>query len=1141
MRLPLRSLDWRDWLAVVLAVLLVLVGLRWLRLPGLVGRARQARAAARQGRISLERRRLAEQAERNQAPVALTYQVERYAPLDDQAIEDAASLLGRLFHAVASDDLNVPATVRTSIDAGGRLIPVYADRPVARDLTVLVDVERGDHPWLAGITWVLERWQALGVRFARFDFRFDPSFVTAHATGNAGTLQYLARHVDGGPLVVISRTLSTQGYRESAGWLEEIEAWPVKAWLDPDPRPLGERRRERQEIRRLEQQHGLQRFPFSAAGLLALARYLAEDGQGVPSPAWPALRPLDHAAVAEALPRWALLAALVPDATWDQLEAIRRHFPELSRAFPEPRYVQRLLDWVAREDHELQPESEDGRTLVLSQGLVDRLIRQQRRLDAGQPRMQQLEVRGRQLLLQQLDATRPDDELLGQFWELKRVSHRLYLEPEQALAMVAPLLGSAVEPELFQVVETELAREDVSPRLEPGVRDRLDLMVGRAVGQLQPGALLGRPWRAWGVPALVTLGAMLLAGLLIWYGPAGLHTWLRRPPHARVTTVVSLAIQSVVKQSVVKPMTVTNSIGMTFVLIPPGEFRMGSDDKEAYKDEKPVHTVRLTQAFFLGKYEVTQGQWQAVMGMNPSLFPGDANRPVEQVSWDNVQGFIRRLNAQEGGAQYRLPTEAEWEYAARAGTTTAYSFGNDARQLGEYAWYDNNADGKTHPVGQKKPNAWGLHDMYGNVWEWVQDWYTNYAAGSAVDPAGPSSGSLRVVRGGSWVNGAGEGRSAARGLAPRLPLRQPRLPPAEDGPLTLGTFTLLPCGSFLAWRSPGPKARSHCFSARAAGPGDRKATATRGGAPGRRSALERWLLLEGAYNAKPDIRGAIGGGLCGASRIASRMDGLPGASPDDLVCRFLSGIERSLRLWAGGRRRVSVPHPLGHIPGHVIEEPGIWLQTSHRRDRSISIMTIKFLRPSWRVGALVQHIGIATDLVIRVGSGIALGGVSARRVLPLCFRRQPVALAGGVVPGYFFAVEAIAGRQPFQFRQPIAKGQCFKPGDAHHWQIRGVLRWATGTLCCRRRSLGQRTHDLLVLLLRHLGHGYGKGDADLHLVLSLARPTRTPHQERAGRQQNHLGPERRDISLARRAGAFYSLPRAYGYYPPWQQEPDAQE
>ena len=382
-------------------------------------------------RISLERRRLAEQAERNQAPVALTYQVERYAPLDDQAIEDAASLLGRLFHAVASDDLNVPATVRTSVDAGGRLIPVYADRPVARDLTVLVDVERGDHPWLAGITWVLERWQALGLRFARFDFRFDPSFVTAHATGNAGTLQYLARHVDGGPLVVISRTLSTQGYRESAGWLEESRPGRSRPGSTPTRDLSVSGAANARKSAAWNSSTACSAFPSVQPVSWHSPVTSREDGQGVPSPAWPALRPLDHAAVAEVLPRWALLAALVPDATWDQLEAIRRHFPELSRAFPEPRYVQRLLDWVAREDHEPQPESEDGRTLVLSQGLVDRLIRQQRRLDAGQPRMQQLEARGRQLLLQQLDATRPDDELLGQFWELKRVSHRLYLEPSK--------------------------------------------------------------------------------------------------------------------------------------------------------------------------------------------------------------------------------------------------------------------------------------------------------------------------------------------------------------------------------------------------------------------------------------------------------------------------------------------------------------------------------------------------------------------------------------------------------------------------------------------------------------------------------------------------------------------------------------
>ena len=196
-----------------------------------------------------------------------------------------------------------------------------------------------------------------------------------------------------------------------------------------------------------------------------------------------------------------------------------------------------------------------------------------------------------------------------------------------------------------------------------------------------------------------------------------------------------------------------NSIGMEFALIQPGEFMMGSD--KGNDDEKPMHEVRLSKPFYLGKYEVTQGQWQAVMGNNPSRFKGDPNLPVEQVSWEAVQAFIRKLNAKEDGTTYRLPTEAEWEYAARAGTTTAYSFGDDPLLLGEYAWYSGNAKGKTHPVGQKKSNAWGLHDMHGNVWEWVQDWYSKpYPSGTVTDPQGPASGSIRVYRGGSWITHA---------------------------------------------------------------------------------------------------------------------------------------------------------------------------------------------------------------------------------------------------------------------------------------------------------------------------------------------------------------------------------------------------
>jgi formylglycine-generating enzyme required for sulfatase activity len=205
-----------------------------------------------------------------------------------------------------------------------------------------------------------------------------------------------------------------------------------------------------------------------------------------------------------------------------------------------------------------------------------------------------------------------------------------------------------------------------------------------------------------------------------------------------------------------------NSLGMELVLISAGTFKMGSNDSDAYAGERPGHTVRITQPFYLGKYEVTQSQWQAVMGNNPSTFTGDPNRPVDNVSWDDVQEFIRRLNSREGGTAYRLPTEAEWEYAARAGTTTRWSFGDDASQLGRYAWYEGNAGKQTHPVGQLQPNPWGLYDMYGNVWEWVQDWYGKYASDTAIDPGGPASGSDRVFRGGSWGNATRFCRSAHR-------------------------------------------------------------------------------------------------------------------------------------------------------------------------------------------------------------------------------------------------------------------------------------------------------------------------------------------------------------------------------------------
>ena len=242
-----------------------------------------------------------------------------------------------------------------------------------------------------------------------------------------------------------------------------------------------------------------------------------------------------------------------------------------------------------------------------------------------------------------------------------------------------------------------------------------------------------------------------------------------------------------------------NSIGVKFKSIPAGSFLMGSldADKEAQDREKPQHRVQISKPFYLGVYEVTQAQYEAVMGKgkNPSTFSATGGRkynvnvagrptgqhPVEWVSWLDAVIFCNKLSEREGlkpfyeingeevrvpdwnGPGYRLPTEAEWEYACRANASTParYSFGDDAAELGEYGWFNEGyIKGSTHPVGQKKPNGFGLHDMHGNVWEWCWDWYGDayYKQSPPADPTGPEAGSNRVIRGGSWTNAAGECR-----------------------------------------------------------------------------------------------------------------------------------------------------------------------------------------------------------------------------------------------------------------------------------------------------------------------------------------------------------------------------------------------
>jgi len=238
-----------------------------------------------------------------------------------------------------------------------------------------------------------------------------------------------------------------------------------------------------------------------------------------------------------------------------------------------------------------------------------------------------------------------------------------------------------------------------------------------------------------------------------------------------------------------------NSIGMDLVYIPPGEFMMGSTDSEIsealyeaknankisarewFSIEAPKHKVNITNGFWMGKFEITQKQWELIMGNNPSDYKdcGGGECPVEQVSWYDVQAFLKKLNANDSQYIYRLPTEAEWEYACRAGTTTTFAFGNtlsskQARFDGRFPWSGaekGDFTKKTASVGSFQPNAWGLYDMHGNVWEWVEDWYGQYTEDELTNPTGPKSGEYKVIRGGSWVNFAALVRSAIRaGIKP---------------------------------------------------------------------------------------------------------------------------------------------------------------------------------------------------------------------------------------------------------------------------------------------------------------------------------------------------------------------------------------
>jgi formylglycine-generating enzyme required for sulfatase activity len=813
------------WLAVGLflgGILVVIVGAGWWGAPAHYRRlAALARARARtqredwgaKGHVS-----------------AVPYHIERADPFPVAHIDDAATILDRLFRREASRELDVPATISTTLDAGGRITPVHAASRRREHLLVLVDRESRQHPYLDGVEWMLARWRRLGLRVLRYTYENTPDALRPEHGPEHGpelTLDALRSQTAGLPLLVLSRMRGARGYQGRVALARDLTAWPHRAWLDLDPTPLADRDRERQRLARTLERSGLPRYPFTAPGLLAAARGLAE---GVPR----------HRLVSEPAPRpgldtalmvWAGTVACVPDASWAQLDALRRHFAGFSDLTPDhgplaARDLERLLAWVGARGYHSGVLGEGARLYFTPAGrreLLRALRRHDRQRWPDDPD-RRYEARARRLLIQQLMAADIDgDPYRASLRDMKVAVHEAVLDPARADALLPGFADKAVVYELMEQLEDELALQANDDALDQpwsaATCETLTAYVqGKARARLPD--LLGLPRlgiRQWA--AAMALGVASVGCWGLWWS-----SWPTMQVVEQARVVEIPPTWKVVEVAGADPLVARADVApMKFVKIPGGAFEMGSPNAErerfkklypdlddSYFADERLHRVEVSP-FELAETEVTNAQWKAVMGTSPSDcdYGCADNHPVQNVTWVMAVEYLNKLTARENTGLtpcyeqredawvwvesctgYRLPTEAEWEYAARAATRTAYSFGDDPKDLCKHGngadqaakrenaeWTVSDCDdgaANLAEVGKYVANPWGLQDMHGNVWEWVWDRYDGKYGDTdndkvTRDPRGPQNGEERVLRGGSFWNVPRRLRSADRnwdGLRP---------------------------------------------------------------------------------------------------------------------------------------------------------------------------------------------------------------------------------------------------------------------------------------------------------------------------------------------------------------------------------------
>lgn len=753
--------DLRVWLLLIALALLVALpfstlGLAWFRLPAEVRKRLPLQLEAQQLR-ALERRSAHQDAgePHDGRPVYLVPAVP-IAPLS--VLEDAANLLGRLYRAEHGIELDVDATLDATLQSGGRLQPIYAPRRVARELLVFIDVETGPYPLLEPFLRVLDYWERIGVPIVRMRFSRWPGRLSPERELRSLGLRDVARSHETAILLVFSRQLRPpQDHEDAFDWIEEIGAWPLRAWIDADPRTYRQRSQmECYDLERIEKS-GLLRFPFSKDGLLAVSRFFAAEGIGVRPPPEAALPSMLDAPVAVAVQQLSVAAALVPDPSFDQVDHFRRLLPGVEAALPTASCVYLLLAYLA----ERSGQDVDGGHGYLNIPLEkeDELIRELREQQPLRPqegyKLSPSEALVRQELLIQLgDGSQlKEDSLDWWFWYLRCGLHLAALEPKRMPEIYRKLLDSPVAPEASERIEQELRRRPgAHPDLERwlGISDKLLLL------DLLRGAR--QMWKHSLPRAAIASALALLIGALICF---------KAPSWLGLTQRVRIPATYVVKAAPLKQLPAT-SWRPRMIAVPSGVFHMGSlADEPGRSVDEPLHRVPMQRRYLLSATEITETQYDKVVFFAlPSLRSSDL--PKTGVSWAQAWEYCRRLSELEGLRPcspphpirpqsiatphrcngYRLPSEAEWEYAARAGQHDAQ---RDAQRVDAEAWYLNNANGTLHPVATRAPNAWGFFDMRGNAREWVATRYfpDGIPTQDGIDPAQSSYTLIYSARGGS--------------------------------------------------------------------------------------------------------------------------------------------------------------------------------------------------------------------------------------------------------------------------------------------------------------------------------------------------------------------------------------------------------